>query len=122
MMEWLLIGFGGSIGAICRFYMINTISRRFSSYIQYGTLAVNILGSFFLGMLFGWGSQNETTWLNPLVGIGILGGFTTFSTYAVEGLHLVQQRQWRVFIIYQLQTYGLTLLSAALGWLIGSVG
>ena len=79
----ILVGVGGSLGAIGRYLISDAL--RSASTIPLGTLVVNVLGSFLLGMvvtLFKAGII-ETPWIT-LVGIGFLGSFTTMSTFAVE--------------------------------------
>ncbi len=83
----ILVGAGGSLGAIGRYLVSNAL--RSASTIPLGTLFVNILGSFLLGMLVTLFRAGviETPWIT-LVGVGFLGSFTTMSTFAVETVSL----------------------------------
>ncbi len=116
---WLLVALGGCAGAMSRYAVIQFMSARFSTAFPYGTLTVNILGSFTLGLLLGsqWDAEHKHYF--AVLGIGYLGSFTTFSTYAVEGLQMVQKKRWRSFILYQLTSYGLSIGAATVGFLCG---
>ena len=101
MGDILMIGLGGFIGAILR-YQISGYVQGFSKsdVFPYGTLAVNVLGSFVIGILFYFIESRGT--LDPqaraFVLIGVLGAFTTFSTFSIETLNylLSGEIQWAV--------------------------
>lgn len=118
-MIWMYVALGGFTGAISRYAMIRRISTRFPSAFPYGTLTVNIIGSFALGLLLGTNMAQESKYAYAALGVGFLGSFTTFSTYAVESLHMSQKKQWSNMIIYQLTSYGLSIGAAVLGFLCG---
>jgi len=89
----ILIGFGGFIGSVMRYLVsgyVQTISR--SSTFPYGTLAVNVIGSFIIGFLFYFIEIRSS--LNPqmraLLLFGFLGAFTTFSTFSLETYNLLR--------------------------------
>ena len=94
LMSSLLVVLGGGIGAWLRF----AIGRLVSSILfPYATLTVNILGSFAMGLLVGWlarqggpGSFDIEGW-RLLLGVGVLGGFTTFSAFSLEIVTLAQR-------------------------------
>lgn len=97
MLKLLLIGAFGGGGAIIR-YMVSTGSVRwFGDGFPVGTLIVNVAGCFLLGVLYqlsAWGSiPNE--WRQPL-GIGFLGGLTTFSTFGYETIAALEKGKWHV--------------------------
>jgi fluoride exporter len=79
------IGLLGGVGAIARFVLDGAVSARLGTTFPYGTLAVNVSGAFVLGALAGAvvGAQ-----VNRLVGAGLVGAFTTFSTWALESQRL----------------------------------
>jgi len=118
---WLWIGAGGFVGAIGRYGIARYVSRRLASEFPYGTLFVNVLGSFLLGFLFGLGAPEQWIWIHDLFGIGLLGAFTTFSTYAAESLQLLRNRRISRFMIYQGVSYTAAIAVAALGWLLGDL-
>ncbi|HQO38638.1 MAG TPA: fluoride efflux transporter CrcB [Candidatus Omnitrophota bacterium] len=91
MMKIVLIGLGGALGAVCR-YMLSAIDYRLSGGVfPVSTLVVNLSGSLLIGFL--WGLFEVTAVssnVRMFVFIGILGGFTTFSTFALENFNLMR--------------------------------
>lgn len=88
-MTVLLIGAGGFAGAVCRYGM--GLTKSFSGSFPWGTLLVNFIGSCCIGMVF----QMTLKWnvderITGMVMLGILGGFTTFSTFSLETLCLLE--------------------------------
>lgn len=116
---WLYVALGGFGGAISRYAMIQFIGARFSTAFPYGTLTVNVIGSFALGLLLGTDMDQDSKYSFAGLGIGFLGSFTTFSTYAVESLHMSQKKRWSTLMMYQLTSYGLSIGATALGFLCG---
>ncbi|MEX2414902.1 MAG: fluoride efflux transporter CrcB [Paenibacillaceae bacterium] len=116
---WLYVALGGFAGAMSRYAIIQFISTRFSTAFPYGTLTVNVIGSFVLGLLLGTNMDEESKYAYAALGIGYLGSFTTFSTYAVESLQMSQKKRWRTLLLYQLTSYGLSISAAAIGFLCG---
>ena len=84
---------GGSLGAIMRFVVSTTITEKFGTGFPYGTLTVNVIGSFIMGFLSMW--LVERLGLDPLlrlaIFVGFLGAFTTFSTFSMETMNLFEQ-------------------------------
>lgn len=103
---------GGAVGALGRWGIDFFVSKRTSGPLPYGTLAVNMLGSFLLGMVLGM--DNEL--LRILLGTGLCGALTTYSTFAVQGVQLVRRRHGVAHVALHL-VGGLSL--AALGmWIV----
>lgn len=90
----LLVGVGllGGVGAIGRFLLDGAVGGRVGREFPYGTLAVNVLGSFLLGVLVGAALGGDA---DRLAGTGLLGGFTTFSTWAFESHRLGEDGRLR---------------------------
>jgi CrcB protein len=88
----LVLGIGllGGVGAIARFALDGAVSRRTGRAFPYGTLAVNILGSFLLGVFVGAALSPSAY---RLVGTGLIGAFTTFSTWMLESHRLGEDRR-----------------------------
>lgn len=96
MIKLLLVGLGGFLGAISRYLMSGLVYNLFDKPIfPYGTLAVNILGCFLIGLLNGIFEVRQI--INPeirlVVFIGFLGGFTTFSTFGYEIFQFARDSQ-----------------------------
>jgi len=98
----LLIGSGGFIGSVARYYVskINLLADFFS--IPVGTLIINVLGSLFIGYLMGLAERNTilTLELRLFLMVGFCGGFTTFSTFTSENLTMMHNGQFLSVFIY----------------------
>lgn len=91
----MLVMLGGSVGALTRYIFSSLAFLFFGSRFAWGTLLVNLLGCFLVGMLFGIferSSQSQVPHLRILFMTGFLGSLTTFSTYALETVHLFHTR------------------------------
>ncbi|MDW7731797.1 MAG: fluoride efflux transporter CrcB [Methanolobus sp.] len=112
----ILIGIGGFIGAILRYTIGGWVQDNFVSF-PFGTLAVNILGSFFLGLIMYiseyHGIFNEET--RVFLTIGILGAFTTLSTFSYESFKLLDSSNITLLIINIVATVVLSILAVYLG-------
>ncbi|CDQ17785.1 camphor resistance protein CrcB [Halobacillus karajensis] len=117
LIKLLLIGSGGFIGAVTRYTVSQWINKRTATPFPFATLFVNILGSFLLGLLSGLNLTNG--WI-LFCGTGILGSFTTFSTFKLESVQLHFKQQWKTFILYTVISYGAGILLAFCGCLIGN--
>ncbi len=92
MNQWLAIAVGGAVGAVGRFWISSWVNASFGKSFPCGTLVVNVLGSLVMGMLFVLLEERVTTdpiWRSFLM-IGLLGAFTTFSTFSIETLQLLE--------------------------------
>lgn len=102
---------GGALGALGRWQIDKQITARRQGRIPYGTLAVNMIGSFLLGMVTGL----DSLWLKAFLGSGLCGALTTYSTFAVQGVQLLRRRLTTLHVAIHL-VVGLAM--AALGMLI----
>jgi fluoride exporter len=87
------VGLVGGLGAIARFLLDGAVAGRVGRDFPYGTLAVNLLGAFVLGVLVGAAVSTDTY---RLLGTGLIGAFTTFSTWALESHRLGEDGQLRL--------------------------
>ena len=92
MLNLLIIGCGGFLGAISRFLVSELVYTFIGAGMPYGTLAVNLGGSFLLGIVAQIGLTGNlfSESINSFIGIGFLGAFTTFSTFSVQTLELLE--------------------------------
>ena len=95
MKNLLIVALGGGIGSALRYLIQETIHKQFDHITPYGTFVVNMIGCFLIGLFMGW-VENEkylTETTNLLLISGFCGGFTTFSTFALQsdGLMLSQK-------------------------------
>ena len=122
-MTLLLIALAGGLGAGARFLLDGAITRRSTVTIPVATLMVNVLGSFLLGALTqwsaltSWGTDGDRDLLASIVGVGFLGGFTTFSTASVELVGLVRSRRPVAAAVLAVSMLVLSLAAAVLGML-----
>jgi fluoride exporter len=122
MTLWILLALGGAAGAVARYTLVTWIYARIGTAFPWGTLAVNLLGSFLLGVvLTSVGGGALAAPLGALLAIGFLGDFTTFSTYAYETVMLVQQRRYTRALAYQFGGVGLGVLAVVAGMLCGGL-
>lgn len=95
MTNVLLVALGGSIGAVFRYLMSIFMIQVFGSSFPFGTLLVNVLGSFLMGVVYALGQLSHISpELKALIGVGLLGALTTFSTFSNETLLLMQEGDW----------------------------
>ncbi len=97
----LLIGLGSFIGGTSRYLLSKLIQVQFTTVFPFGTFAVNVVGCFLIGLVFGWSSKNylEPTWQLFLT-TGVLGGFTTFSAFSMETVTMMNAGQTTTAIFY----------------------
>ena len=120
-MSWqtiLAIGSGGFIGAVLRAYLNGVISHKFPHDLPYGTLGVNLIGSFLMGVLIAYFMYTSFFSLQAksFLSTGILGALTTYSTFAIESLLLLQGGHILLaFINISLNAFG-TIIMAGSGF------
>ncbi len=94
------VAFGGALGAVAR-YATGLLLKTTSGF-PWATLSVNIFGSLLMGVVIGWLSRqstpNET--LRLFLAVGILGGFTTFSTFSMDLFQLIEKRDMAAMALY----------------------
>ncbi|MFN7093961.1 MAG: fluoride efflux transporter CrcB [Burkholderiales bacterium] len=118
----LLIFLGGGIGCLLRYWISNSMYSLFGRNFPYATLIVNCSGSFLMGLLLSIILEhfpNHVPYLRALLLIGFLGGYTTFSSFSIETLTLIETGEW----LYALLNVNLNIILgisiAGLGTLLG---
>jgi CrcB protein len=93
MLRVLLIGLAGFVGTLCRYWLSGVVARRYGETFPYGTFAVNALGCLLAGFLFYLMYDRFLTsnTARSVVFIGLLGGFTTFSSYGLQTFTLLRE-------------------------------
>jgi len=95
----LFAAIGCALGGVVRYLISNWVNLKFGEAFPWGTLCVNMLGSFLLGCVLGAGITPAESWLSlqgahAFSAIGFCGGLTTFSTFSLQTLNLVSKQQW----------------------------
>lgn len=114
MLQTLAIAGGGAIGALLRFWMSNGVYALLGRDFPYGTLFINVLGSLIMGLLFVLLVERSAAapeW-RALLMIGLLGSFTTFSTFSIETLNLLEGGEFGKALLNILLSVLLCLLAA----------
>lgn len=111
----LLVGLGGGIGSMLR-YAATLLTN--SKYFPYSTLAVNIIGSFFIGIIFALSIKDEVFLNNwkSFLAVGLCGGFTTFSAFSLENMGLLQSGKIGMAVTYIILSIVLGIAAAFFGY------
>ncbi len=113
MEKVLLVGIGGFLGSIARYLVSGYIQDRTGEIFPFGTLVVNVIGCFVIGGLSELAEARA--FLSPetraLVVVGVLGGFTTFSTFGNETINLLRDGEW-AFAVVNLLTHAVLVIGA----------
>lgn len=123
MEKILWISIGAVLGANLRYWVGDWAAQRFGSGFPYGTMLVNLTGSFLLGLIISLTLEHFIIdpRLRILLTIGFLGSYTTFSTFAYESVTLISQGQWGLGLFNLLGSTLLGVLFAALGIWLGKI-
>ncbi|WP_304224102.1 fluoride efflux transporter CrcB [Gracilinema caldarium] len=121
-MNILAVLFGGGAGAVSRYLLSRLISEHSTAPIPMGTLTVNLIGSFLIGFFFqAFKNTTASPALRLLVTTGFLGGFTTFSTFALETVTLAEERELGYTLLNLLLHNAIGLAAVILGMITFSV-
>jgi CrcB protein len=120
VLDFFAISAGAVAGANLRYWMSRYAARLLGPVFPYGTLTINVLGSFVLGFFLVWTTERavvDPRW-RLLIAIGFCGGYTTFSSYAFETMTFFEQGQWALmatnFLANNLLACGAVLAGMAL--------
>lgn len=115
----ILVGFGGGFGAISRFAIAWGCQRFLALSAPMGTLTANVLGCFLIGLLIGSGKAEQSDTARLALGVGFLGGLTTFSTFGAETIAHLHQGQYAAAGGHVALNVVLGLLAVVLGIVLG---
>lgn len=122
-LQFMLLVFCGGLGACTRFLLDGAIKQRSRSALPWGTITINLSGSFLLGLLTGLVLSHVAApeW-QLVIGTGFLGGYTTFSTASFETIRLIQTGKVTAALINAIGTLTGSVLAALLGlWVAGGL-
>jgi CrcB protein len=120
---WLAVASGGALGSLARYWMTGAVAALTGPRFPYGTLLINILGSFVIGVVAGVTLTPGRMGMHPDVRIflmvGICGGFTTFSAFSLQTLELIQTGDMVPAALYVAGSVMLCVLFVWFGWWLG---
>ena len=119
MKTYLLIALGSALGGMSR-HWVSTLLAREPAGFPWGTLAVNVVGSFLIGLLAVFPESRFSVLPRPFFTVGLLGGFTTFSAFSLQSVALLENGKLGLAAGYILSSLVLCLAGAWLGLLLGS--
>lgn len=123
-LAYLWVALGGALGSVARFWISNLGDARWGNNFPWGTLIANVSGSLLIGLLAGCSGPNggwfASDTARKLLMVGVCGGYTTFSSFSLQTLHLAQQGQWLRAGLNILGSVALCLIAVWVGHLIGT--
>jgi len=118
MTSFLTVALGGAIGASARHGLGLAMLRFFGPGFPIGTLVANVVGGLLMGLLMGWlmraGPDNANT-IRLFAGVGVLGGFTTFSAFSLDAMRMLEVKAMGQFFGYVSASVVLSIAAVALG-------
>jgi len=120
IIEFIAVALAGGLGAVLRFVLDGVIRQRSRATFPLATMIINVTGSLVLGLVTGLvlGHTLSPHW-QLIVGTGMMGGYTTFSTASVETVRLLEERRWGAAMINGFGMLILATVAAGLGYLVG---
>lgn len=117
MQAWLAVALGGMVGATLRYLTVIAATKALGHGFPYGTLLVNVAGSFAMGVLveamaLSWNVSQE---VRLFLVVGLLGSFTTFSTFSLDTYILYERQAYGPLLLYTLGSFALSLAGLVLG-------
>jgi CrcB protein len=125
MLAYLWVAIGGALGSVSRFWLSGLIAARFGETFPLGTLIINITGSFLIGIFAAFadpdGRYLTSPGLRQFLMIGVCGGYTTFSSFSLQTLNLLREREWLYAFGNVFLSVTLCLIGVWLGYLLGAI-
>ena len=118
MVTYLWVALGGALGSVGRFWLNGLVTARAGDGFPWGTLLINVLGSFAIGIFATMPAMQDTA--KKFLMAGICGGFTTFSAFSLQTLELTQRGEWLRAGGNILGSVALCLVAVWLGWMLGT--
>lgn len=127
MLAYLWVAIGGALGSMARYGLGGLVSEKFGQSFPWGTLVINVTGSFVIGILGALTApegkmtpQSRALTIQLLI-TGVCGGYTTFSSFSLQTLNLLRDREWFYAGGNVLLSVTLCMIAVWLGYLLGSM-
>jgi fluoride exporter len=126
---YLWVALGGALGSTGRFWLNGLVAEKFSetaAVFPLGTLIINVAGSFLIGVIGalampeGRMDSSSRAFATQFLMIGVCGGYTTFSSFSLQTLNLLRDREWLYAGGNVILSVGLCMIAVWLGWLLGA--
>jgi CrcB protein len=125
-LAYLWVALGGALGSVARFWVNGLVSEKFGASFPWGTLLINLTGSFVIGVIGalaipeGRLDSSARVFATQFLMVGICGGYTTFSSFSLQTLNLMRDREWLYAGGNIVLSVVLCLIAVWLGWLLGA--
>lgn len=123
MMTCFAVAAGGALGSVARFWLTTAVTALLGPRFPYATLLINVSGSLLIGLVAGLSLTPARVAIHPELRIflmtGICGGFTTFSSFSLQTLELIQAGEIALALLYIAGSVALCLVAVWLGWSLG---
>jgi len=113
----IFVAMGGALGSVARYLVISAVGRAAGTYFPFGTLTANVVGSFILGVLvecmaLRWDVSPE---FRAMLVVGVMGGFTTFSSFSLEVVLQIERGQMAAAGVYVVSSVAFSILGLFVG-------
>ena len=125
MLSYIFVMLGGALGTGARFWMSGFVAERAGEFFPLGTLVVNVSGSFIVGFFAGFTDPEGPILVSPrfrqFFTIGLCGGYTTFSSFSLQTLTLLREREWLYATGNAVLSVVLCMIAVWIGYLLGEL-
>jgi fluoride exporter len=125
MGAWVAVAVGGALGSVGRFWLASVMTTLTGPRFPWGTLLINVLGSFVIGLVAGLTLTPERVGMHPDIRIflmtGVCGGFTTFSAFSLQTLELMQTGDIVPALGYAIGSVVMCVIATYAGWALGKL-
>ena len=127
MIAYFWVAIGGALGSVSRFWLSDVVARQFGETFPWGTIVINVTGSFVIGVIGaltvpeGRMDSQSRAFATQFFMYGICGGYTTFSSFSLQTLNLLRDREWLYAGGNVVLSVVLCMAAVWLGWMLGSM-
>ena len=127
MIAYLWVAIGGALGSVSRLWLSGVVARHFGETFPWGTIVINITGSFIVGVIAalaapeGRMDSQSRAFATQFLIYGLCGGYTTFSSFSLQTLNLLRDREWLYAGGNVILSVLLCMIAVWFGWLLGSM-